>query len=124
MDAKRDLVKEVAKYQTQLFRHKFSAIGNIFVASSPEPEPKKEPASQGTEEVNGDAKPSDSQPIVEEEFNEQSSNLKVQTDSPGAANAENQSNSKDSSNNAIAANTEAASREDSRHYLSWVGWYH
>lgn len=29
-DAKRDLVKEVAKYQAQLFRHQFPAIGNIF----------------------------------------------------------------------------------------------
>jgi len=32
-DAKRDLVKQVAKYQAQLFRYQFSAIGNIFVDS-------------------------------------------------------------------------------------------
>jgi hypothetical protein len=30
-DAKRDLVKQLAKYQAQLFHHKFSVIGNIFV---------------------------------------------------------------------------------------------
>ncbi|KFY92572.1 hypothetical protein V498_04857 [Pseudogymnoascus sp. VKM F-4517 (FW-2822)] len=30
-DAKRDLVKQVAKYQAQLFCHQFPAIGNIFV---------------------------------------------------------------------------------------------
>jgi aminoglycoside phosphotransferase len=30
-DAKRDLVKQVAKYQAQLFRYKFPAIGNMFV---------------------------------------------------------------------------------------------
>jgi aminoglycoside phosphotransferase (APT) family kinase protein len=32
-DAKRDLVKQFAKYQAQLFRHKFPAIGNIFLNS-------------------------------------------------------------------------------------------
>ncbi|KAF7864102.1 hypothetical protein EAF04_007067 [Stromatinia cepivora] len=30
-NSKRDLVKQIAQYQSQIFRHKFSAIGNIFV---------------------------------------------------------------------------------------------
>jgi hypothetical protein len=31
MDTKGELVKQIAKYQAQLFRHKFPAIGNIFI---------------------------------------------------------------------------------------------
>lgn len=34
-DSKQNLVKQIAQYQAQLFRHKFSAIGNIFVIPEP-----------------------------------------------------------------------------------------
>lgn len=36
MVAKQDLVKQIAEYQSQLFCHKFSAIGNLFVPPSHE----------------------------------------------------------------------------------------
>lgn len=44
-DAKRDLVKQVAKYQAQLFCHKFTAIGNIFVNLGDQPVSKESPHS-------------------------------------------------------------------------------
>jgi len=45
-ESKRDLVKQVAKYHSQLFCHKFSAIGNIFV--SPRDLPNSKESSQST----------------------------------------------------------------------------
>jgi len=65
----------LAKYQVQLFRHKFPAIGILFLSPSPESVPAEQAASQGTTEDSQNTKPSDNLLVNEETLNEASSNL-------------------------------------------------
>ena len=44
-EVKRELVKQVAKYQAQLFHHKFPAIGNNFISARDQPISKESPPS-------------------------------------------------------------------------------
>ncbi|KAJ8062551.1 hypothetical protein OCU04_009078 [Sclerotinia nivalis] len=58
-DSKQNLVKQIVQYQAQLFRHKFSAIGNIFVA--PESQLVKGNLSSGILSAGAKGTPQDSQ---------------------------------------------------------------
>ncbi|KAI9641581.1 hypothetical protein NHQ30_010394 [Ciborinia camelliae] len=61
-DSKQNLVKQMARYQAQLFRHKFSAIGNIFI--TPESQLVGGNLSSSISSAGANGTPQDSQPMT------------------------------------------------------------
>lgn len=87
LHVKEALVKEIAKYQVQLFRQRFSAIGNLFLSSSSRSGPIEHAASQGTTEDSQNTKNSDILLVDGENLDEAFSTLKMNSQTPEGRNS-------------------------------------